>query len=68
MLTNQLKDKFEIFEFNQLENEKENKLSLILGDNSNSWLNPFKLAPLIMDFLRKVILYKGRLLFVDDKN
>ncbi len=35
MLSNQLKDKFEIFEFNRSENEKENKLSLILGDNTN---------------------------------
>lgn len=29
-------------------------------------INPFKLMPSIMDFLRKAALFKGRILFVED--
>ena len=62
---------FEILEFEQEDNDKENKnqmTQIIIGDMSNHQLNPFKLTPIILDFLRKVTLYKGKLIFVDDES
>ena len=35
---------------------------------SNAKLNPFKVTPIIMDFIRKVTLFKGRLLFVENEH
>jgi len=48
-----LDDKFQVLVLDQFDG----------GSNSNA----FKLAPIIMDFLRKVTLYKGRVLFVESE-
>lgn len=49
-----LRDKFEVYELNP--------------KDSIRFVNCFKLAPLVMDLLRKISLVKGRILFVESKD
>ena len=49
-----MRDKFELLEIDSLEEDEQ--------------LNPCKSAPVLMDFLRKVTLYKGRALFVENEH
>lgn len=47
-----LTNKFEVLHLDSIRNAKK--------------LNPFKITPIIMDFIRRVTLFKGRLLFVEN--
>lgn len=52
--TESLRNKFELLE-----------IETVADDET---LNPFKSIPVLMDFIRKVTLYKGRVLFVENRN